>query len=133
MRGKEAALDVGASYDMFSRGPALFTLVGMPAGHTDVAQLQKLLEAEIADIARHGIGAEELARVHTRMAASEIYARDSMSAQASLMGQLQTRGFSYRDETELRRRLQNVSAAQVQAAARLLTSERQTVVVVLPE
>ena len=133
VRGKEAALDVGASYDMFSRGPALFTLVGMPAGRTDVAQLQKLLEAEIADIARHGIGDEELARVHTRMAASEIYARDSMSAQASLMGQLQTRGFSYRDETELRRRLQNVSAAQVQAAARLLTPERQTVVVVQPE
>lgn len=67
------------------------------------------------------------------MAASEIYARDSMSAQASLMGQLQTRGFSYRDEAELRRRLQSVDAAQVQAAARLLTPERQTVVVVQPE
>lgn len=105
----------------------------MPADRTDVAQLQKLLEAEIADIARHGISNEELARVHTRMAASEIYARDSMSAQASLMGQLQTRGFSYRDETELRRRLQSVDAAQVQAAARLLTPERQTVVVVQPE
>ena len=133
VRGKEAALDVGASYDMFSRGPALFTLVAMPADRTDVAQLQKLLEAEIADIARHGISNEELARVHTRMAASEIYARDSMSAQASLMGQLQTRGFSYRDEAELRRRLQSVDAAQVQAAARLLTPERQTVVVVQPE
>ena len=133
VRGKEAALDVGASYDMFSRGPALFTLVAMPADRTDVAQLQKLLEAEIADIARHGISNEELARVHTRMAASVIYARDSMSAQASLMGQLQTRGFSYRDEAELRRRLQSVDAAQVQAAARLLTPERQTVVVVQPE
>ncbi len=73
-----------------------------------------------------GISNEELARVRTRMAASEILARrDSMSAQASLMGQLRTRGFSYRDEAELRRRLQSVDAAQVQAAARLLTPERR--------
>lgn len=66
-------------------------------------------------------------------ATAEIYARDSMAEQASLMGRLETRGFAYTDEAEIRRRLQNVSAADVQAAAKLLTAARETTVVVRPK
>ncbi|UOO77410.1 hypothetical protein LVJ85_02660 [Neisseria sp. Dent CA1/247] len=56
-----------------------------------------------------------------------------MTSQASLLGTLETRGFSYHDETAIRRRLQQVNAAEVQAAAKLLTPERSSVVVVRPE
>ena len=124
VRGKQQALDVGASYDIIS---------AMPAEGVDVNSLLADIRAEIADIAQNGVSSEELTRVKNRAAAAEIYARDSMTSRASLMGRLETRGYRYTDEAELRRRLQQVSAADVQAAARLLVPARETVVVVYPE
>lgn len=132
VRGKQAALDIGVNYDMFSREMPLFSIIAMPAGSTGDRQLLELIRGEIDGIARNGISRAELERVRTQAAASEIYAKDSMSAQASLMGRLETRGFRYSDEAELRRRLQSVTAADVQAAARLLTPERSSTVVVRP-
>ena len=133
VRGKQQALDVGVSYDILSREMPLFGIIAMPAEGVDVNSLLADIRAEIADIAENGVSNEELARVKNRAAAAEIYARDSMTSRASLMGRLETRGYRYTDEAELRRRLQQVSAADVQAAARLLVPARETVVVVYPE
>ncbi|UOO82017.1 insulinase family protein [Uruburuella testudinis] len=133
VRGKQVALDIGASYDMLSRELPLFNITAMPAEGVDVGSLQTAIQTEIADIARNGISRQELVRVRNRAAAAEIYARDSITSRASLMGRLETRGYRHTDEAELRRRLQQVSAADVQAAARLLTPERETVVTVYPE
>ncbi|WP_373700091.1 M16 family metallopeptidase [Neisseria dentiae] len=132
VRGRQAALDIGVNYDMFSREMPLFSIIAMPAGGTGEQELLEMIRNEIADIARNGISRTELERVRTQAAASEIYAKDSMNAQASLMGRLEARGFSYGDEAEIRHRLQTVTAADVQAAARLLTPERSSVVVVQP-
>ncbi|MFV2030387.1 M16 family metallopeptidase [Neisseria sp. S1] len=133
VRGKQAALDIGANYDMLSREMPLFNIIAMPAEGTDTRALQALIEAEIADIAANGIKADELKRVRNLAAASEIYAKDSMSSQASVIGKLETRGFNHRDEAELRRRLQAVGSADIQAAAKLLVPERRSVVVVNPQ
>ncbi|MDO5073867.1 MAG: insulinase family protein, partial [Neisseria animaloris] len=95
--------------------------------------LLESIRSEIKNIADNGISQSELERVRRLSAASEIYAKDSMTSQASLLGQLETRGFKYSDEAEIRRRLQKVSAADVQAAAKLLTPQRSSVVVVRPE
>ncbi|OSI09604.1 M16 family metallopeptidase [Neisseria zoodegmatis] len=133
VRGKQLALDIGVNYDMFSRNMALFSIVAMPAEGTDDKALLESIRSEIKNIADNGISQSELERVHRLSAASEIYAKDSMTSQASLLGQLETRGFKYSDEAEIRRRLQKVSAADVQAAAKLLTPQRSSVVVVRPE
>ena len=81
------------------------------------------------DIADNGVSEEELQRVKTQAAVNEIYAKDSMSSQASMMGRLEARGFQYTDEQEIHRRLQAVSAQEVQAAARMLTDERMSTVI----
>lgn len=133
VRGKQHALDIGVSYDMLSREMPLFNIIAMPSEGVDTADLQAAIQAEIADIAANGVNRQELARVKNRAAATEIYARDSMTSRASLMGRLETRGFKYTDEAELRRRLLAVTAADVRAAARLLTPARETVVVVYPD
>ncbi|WP_404821655.1 M16 family metallopeptidase [Neisseria zalophi] len=133
VRGKQVALNVGTNYDLFNREMPLFTIVGMPGAGTDVDTLVRLMRNEIDDIAQNGITQEELDRIRKLSAASEIYANDSITAQASLMGKLETRGFKYSDEAELRRRLQQVTIAEVQAAAKLLTPERSSLVVVQPQ
>ena len=133
VRGKQTALSAGTNYDLLSREMPLFSLIAMPNDGVSEQTLLAQLRAEIQDIADNGIGKAELSRVKNRMNADEIYARDSMTSQASLMGQLESRGFRYSDEAEIRRRLKNVSAADVQAAAKLLTDQRASVVVVKPQ
>lgn len=133
VRGRQIALGAGANYDMLSREMPLFNLMGMPSENVSAETLLEAMRGEIRRIAEEGVSAEELARVKKQAATAEIYARDSMAEQASLMGRLETRGFAYTDEAEIRRRLQNVSAADVQAAAKLLTAARETTVVVRPK
>ncbi|EGZ51096.1 M16 family metallopeptidase [Neisseria wadsworthii] len=134
MRGSQKAADIGVGYNMFSRTPSsLFMVKAMPSSGTSVQELVAEIRREIADIAAKGVSKAELARVRTQMEASEIYSKDSMDAQAGLIGSLEANGFSYQDEAELRRRLAKVSAQDVQAAAKLLSPARETLMVVTPE
>ena len=133
VRGKQLALNADVGYDLFNREMPLFSIMAMPNDGISEQSLLAAIRAEIKDIADNGVGSEELKRVKTRMEASEIYARDSMVSQASLMGLLETRGFKYSDEAAIRRRLRQVSATDVQAAAKLLTDSRSSVVTVRPE
>lgn len=132
IRGKEKALGISVGYDLLSRETPLFTVSGLPAAGTDTRELVGLINRQISDIARNGVSPQELQRIRRRSEAQEIYARDSMSHQAALIGMLEANGFSYRDEAEIRRRLAAVTAAEVQAAARLLQPENQTLVIVNP-
>lgn len=133
VRGKQMALSVGVNYDLLSREMPLFSIMAMPNHGIGEQELLAALRTEIKNIADNGVSPDELKRVKARSAAEEIYARDSITAQASLMGRLETRGFRYTDEATIRRHLQNVSAADVQAAAKLLTDNRSSVVWVKPQ
>ena len=77
-----------------------------------------------------GLSEAELARVRTQLKAARVYEKDSMFGQAMKIGQLEALGFSWRDDAEIDRRLDAVTPAQVQAAARrYLTDDRLTVAV----
>ena len=133
VRGKQTALNAGTHYDIISREMPLFSVMAMPAESVKTDTLIAQLRQEIKDIADNGVSEEELQRVKTQAAVSEIYAKDSMSSQASMMGRLEARGFQYTDEQEIHRRLQAVSAQEVQAAARMLTDERMSTVIIEPQ
>ena len=156
IRGKQMALSTGASYDLISREMPLFSIFAMPADNVEVdaviaaalkreqqksqqplvvenEPLKNFYDAELKDIAENGVSAEELNRIKAQSEASEIYERDSMEAQASIIGRLEARGFEYSDEAEIRRRLKAVSVEDVQAAAQLLTDDRLATVVVMPD
>ena len=132
VRGQQTAQRIDVSYDLLSRQPQLWTVFAMPANGTSTAKLRQLIEAQIADIAENGVSEEELQRAIRQEEANEIYDRDSIESRASLMGTLENTGFSYRDEAEIRRRLSQVTAQQVQEAARLLTSDRAVFVEMQP-
>lgn len=133
IRGKQMALSTGASYDLISREMPLFSIFAMPADNVEVDAVIAELRRELKDIAENGVSAEELNRIKAQSEASEIYERDSMEAQASIIGRLEARGFEYSDEAEIRRRLKAVSVEDVQAAAQLLTDDRLATVVVMPD
>ena len=120
VRAKPIALSAGASYSLLTRADTVFVLSGAPAQGVSVPQLIAALKGEVADIAKNGVSEEELARIRNQRAASETYAKDSMATQASLMGDLESKGFGYQDEDEMRRRLNAVTAAEVQQVIALL-------------
>ena len=125
IRGSELALDLSTNYTMIDRQAQLFTISGMPSQRSDLDLLRKNVEAEIALIARDGVSEEELQRAKTIEKANAIYSRDSMDAQASLIGTLETNGFSYDDD--------QVTASDVQAAAAFLLKQRDVFVQLYPE
>ncbi|MFM8397430.1 MAG: hypothetical protein ACKOAH_06320, partial [Pirellula sp.] len=49
------ANSVDASYQGTARGPVMFTLSGVPAKDTSVAQLEQALRAEVERIAKDGV------------------------------------------------------------------------------
>ena len=133
VRAKPIALSAGASYSLLTRADTLFVLSGAPAQGVSVPQLIAALKGEVADIAKNGVSEEELARIRNQREASETYAKDSMATQASLMGDLESKGFSYQNEDEVRHRLNAVTAAEVQQAAQFLSDDTVTQVILKPE
>ena len=92
------------------------------------------MRAEIARIAREGITDEELTRVKAQVIAAQVFQRDSMSFQARQIGSLETQGYSYRALDVQLRKLQEVTAAQVQqVAAKYFGDDELTVAALDPQ
>ncbi len=124
----------GASYGLSGRGPQLFTVFGVPSPGKTSAQVERALRAELARLARVGVGAAELRRVKVQWMASEVYKRDSVFNQAQSLGQNWIQGFDLNSEERLIARLRTVTAAQVQAvAARYFGDDALTVATLLPQ
>ena len=94
------------------------------------AGLWKLLE----QLKTTAPSAEELERVRAQVIAGLVYERDSITSQATAIGQLETVGLSWKlMDTELAE-LESVTPEDIQKAAKLyFTRERLSVAHVLPE
>lgn len=134
VRGSRVANQVGASYGLVARGPALFVLDGTPAQGRSAADVEQALRAEIARIARDGVREDELRRVKAQYVAGQIYKRDSIMARAMEMGSLEISGFSHADADRILERIRAVTAAEVQAVAgKYFGDDVLTVVTLLPQ
>ena len=124
---------VGASYGFAGRGPQLFTLSGVPAAGQTAEVLEAALRAQVARVARDGVGAAELARVKTQWVASETYKRDSVMAQARDLGSNWALDLPLDATERIVARLQAVTAEQVQAvAAKYFGDDQLTVATLRP-
>jgi len=134
VREQRIAVDVDAGYDAIGRGPSLFMLGGAPAPGHAVDDLEKALREQIRDIAERGVRPEELARARSQVVAGQVFARDSISAQARMIGELESAGLGYRTEDRLLEKLREVTPGQVQQVAReLLVDDTLTVAVLDPQ
>lgn len=135
-RGEELVSGASSDYDAFSRGDSLFTINATPN-----AQKKKTLADTEAGIWRllnelktKPPSREELERVRAQVIAGVVFERDSITSQATTIGQLETVGLSWKlmdDELEA---LQSVTPQDIQKAARTyFTRERLAIAHVLPE
>jgi zinc protease len=134
VRRERIAVDVSTGYDAVNRGPALFEFDGTPSDGVSVNDLELAIRSEIDNLKQNGITEDELQRVKAQVIAADVYKRDSMFYQAMEIGMLESTGHSWKVLKDYPKRLQAVTAEQVQAVARkYLDDDRLTVAVLDPQ
>ncbi len=134
VRGQKIANAVDASYDSTQRGPGMFMVGGVPTIGRTAAELEQALRRELAKIINDGVSDEELKRVKAQVVASQVFQRDSMFFQARQIGSLEAAGYSHIAIDAMIRKLQQVTAAQVQEVAKkYLVDDSLTVAVLKPQ
>jgi zinc protease len=135
-RGQEVASSVRAAYGAYTRGDSLFLLSGMPntqRGKT-LEQLETAFWDQLDTLKREPPSAEEVARVRALLVAGLVYGRDSITAQASSIGQLESVGLGWRQGDLLLDELGKVTPDDLRRVARTyFTRERLTLGQLRPE
>ncbi len=131
VREQQIASEVGAGYDSTARGPSMFTLEGTPSEGKTVADLETALREQITKLAREGVSPEELQRVKAQVTANEVYKRDSVFYQAMQIGQMESIGLSHKAIPVMLAKIQEVTAQQVQNAAKEIFNDDHLTVAVL--
>jgi zinc protease len=122
------------NYDSNERGPGLFYLEGVPSEGKTVADLETAIRGELQKIINDGVTNEELNRVKAQVIANEVFARDSVMAQAHQIGGWEMSGLSYKTLDILVDKLKAVNADQVQAVAkRYFNDDNLTIAVLDPQ
>jgi zinc protease len=135
-RGEELVSGASAGYDGFGRGDSLFVLSATPNVQTGktLAQAEAGLWRELQDLQQNPPSAEELARVRAQVIAGLVFERDSITSQATTIGQLETVGLSWKLIDQELAELEAVTPADIQNAAKtFFTRERLSVAQILPE
>ena len=134
VRRDRLAVEVSAGYDMINRGPSQFEFDATPSEGTSVEDLELAIRSEIETLKIEGITEDELQTVKAQVIAADVYQRDSMFYQAMQIGQLESTGHSWRLLNDYPKRLQAVTAAQVQAVAqKYLVDDKLTVAILDPQ
>ncbi len=133
VREMEIAASAGAGYSLYARYPTLFLMEATPAPQHNLEDVEQALYAEIRALQEDLVSERELARVKAQVIASEVYAQDSIRAQAGVIGRLESAGLGWRVMDEYSRRINAISAEQVRQVARTyLIEDRLTVSVLEP-
>ena len=134
VREQQVAISADAGYDDASRGPSLFTLDATPSTGKTVQDAEAALRGQIALLVKDGVSEDELKRVKAQVMADEVYKRDSVFYQAMQIGQLESIGLGYQSIPVMLKKLQAVTAEQVQQVAReFLQDDNLTVAVLDPQ
>ncbi|MDY0205669.1 MAG: pitrilysin family protein [Pseudomonas sp.] len=136
VREQELVAGASAWYNAFSRGDSLFILSATPNVQKDktIAEVEAGLWQQLKQLQDTPPTAAELARVRAQVVAAEVYAQDSITSQATQIGQLESVGLSWRIQDTDLAALEAVTPADIQAAAKtFFTKTRLTTGYVYPE
>ena len=123
----KTAVSSGAYYSGDDRGPGRFVFYASPRGDVTMDALEMAVEAEITDIIKNGITADEVLRAKERMVAEAVYARDSLSGGARALGAALASGLSVDDVESWPDNIAAVTAKQINEAAKALFDNNRSV------
>jgi zinc protease len=121
------AASAGSHYDASSLDLTTFVFSASPRIGIEVDVLEAALRAEIARVLTEGVSEAEVAASKRRLKALAVYARDSLSTGARVIGAALTTGQSVEDVEAWPERIDAVTAAQVNEAAKALVRDTHSV------
>jgi zinc protease len=128
------ALSAGAHYSPSTIDLAVFGLYATPKPGVSVAELEAAVDDQLHRLVRGGVDPDEVRRAKERMQAASVYARDSLSGPANIIGTALAIGQSLNEVEAWPDRIGIVTAAEIEAAARAVLVERNSATgVLLPE
>lgn len=128
------AVSAGAWYNPDARGPGAFGFYGSPRPGHEVAEVETLMEREIARILKDGVTEAEVKEAIQRLQDAAVYARDSISGPARIIGGALAIGQTIEDVEAWPERIGAVTVEAVNDAARAVLSKKGVVTaILLPE
>jgi zinc protease len=131
---RSLALSAGAHYSPSTIDLTAFGLYATPKPGVSVSDLEAAIDGELRRLVRDGVESDEVRRAKERMQAASVYARDSLSGPANIIGAGLAIGQSLDEVEAWPDRIGQVTSAEVDAAARAVLVERNSATgVLLPE
>jgi zinc protease len=115
---KQLAVSTNATYQGTALDPGQFWIAVAPKPGADFPEVERAIDAVIANVIKNPIPAEDLERVKTQLIAQAVYAQDSQTTLARWYGAGTTVGLSVEEVRNWPNRIRAVTAAQVQDVAR---------------
>jgi zinc protease len=117
------AVSADASYEPSRRGPATLAISASPRPGVSLEELERAVADIVREIVDSGVTDEEVERAKQRMVASAVYARDSYSTAAHIIGEALAIGQTVDDVEAWPDRVRAVSRRQVEDAARFVLGQ----------
>lgn len=128
------AVSAGSWYGGDDIGPSTFGFYGSPSEGKTVDDVEAAIDAEIQKLLRDGVTDDEVASAIKRLTRSAIFARDSVTAPARIIGAALASGLSIDDIESWPDRVAAVTAPEILEAARaVFKPEKSVTSILLPE
>lgn len=134
IRGQQIAASANTHYDLFKRYHTQFVMAAIPTQNHTLGELEAKVMEQIEKLKNEPIPDTELQRVKTQLLAQEVFEKDSMSDQATMLGMLESVGLPWQLIDEFPEKIKAVTKEQVQAVVKkYFQPQRLTVAELHPE
>lgn len=134
VRGKQIATTANTGYDLYSRLPGLFIISAVPAQGHSINEVKSAIMDEINLLKTHLVSPQALERLKAQVIAAKIFAKDSLSAQANLIGSTASVGIPWEEIDQYPQRVQQVTAEDImKVVKKYITPDRLTIGILKPQ
>jgi zinc protease len=124
---KPLTVSAGAGYEGTALDDSQFVISASPKPGVEFAEVEKVIDSVIADVAHNAVPASDLERVKTQLIAEAVYAQDNQAALARWYGAALTVGLSVDDIRSWPDRIRAVTAEQVRDVAQKWLDKKRSV------
>lgn len=121
------AVEVASYYDDLSMGPAIFILRAIPTEGTTLAELESLLDENIARVIKNGVNKQDLERAKKAIITEAVYAKEDLKSLANAYGASIALGLGTSYVGNWESDINAVKAEDIQEAAKFVLDERNSV------
>ncbi len=121
---RKLAVSAGAYYYSDAVDESRFYVYGLPAEGVSLDALERGVDDVLAELARDGISAEDVARATTRLVADAVYAQDNQTSLARWFGAALANGGTVEDVLGWGARIEAVTPEDVAKAMKWLQKRR---------